>query len=322
MITRIVRLALTAGLALAAATAGAAVKTHFSQPTSGDWRLDPRSGEPGSVQLELHREWSNGTSHGNSTNSFDVRRENLPGIQGDDWTAGNANVRFDLVRDAGTLHFDGTMRHGRGMGDFTFEPDSRFQDELERAGFRDIEPEDMMRLALHDIDRSWVRGFDGRHMTLDDLVRFKVHDVSPAFVKTMAAGGYRDLSGDDLVRLKVHQVDPEFVRQLGQLGYDRPSADDLVRLKVHGVDADYIRDLLSLASPKPTVDDMIRLHVHGVEAAYVRDMRDVGYDRLAADDLVRLKVHGVTPALARRAKSRFRDVSVDDLIRLKVRGEL
>ena len=290
--------------------------------TRGEWEIQ-RSNDSGGdkVQLRLHHEWHNGSGTHAHSSSFDVSRDQL-GISREDWRAGRANVTFDLTRDAGTVHFEGTLQHGEGSGDYEFEANPRFRDELTRAGIRDVEDEDLMRLAIHDVDRSWVRGFAGRDLTVDDLVRFKVHDVSPEFVRAMSTGGYRNLSGDDLVRFKVHGIEPEFVQELGSLGYDRPSPDDLVRLKVHGVEPSYIRELMSIASPKPSVDDVIRLHVHGVEASFARDFRSAGFDELAADDLVRLKVHGVTPELAKRAKSRYRDVTVDDLIRLKVHGEL
>ena len=323
MRVRMIQPWLAVSLALALLGAGspaAARRDTEADLTNGDWTVK-RSKESDKVQLQLRREWSKGGDHSSYSYSSDIARSEL-GISREEWQAGRAEVSFDLARDAGTLHFEGTLRHGEGEGGYGFEPNPRFRDELARAGFREISDYDMMRLALQDIDRDWVRGFAGRNLSLDDLVRFKVHGVTPEFVKAMKAGGYRDLSGDDLVRFKVHGVEPEFVQELGDLGYDRPSPDDLVRLKVHGVEPQYIRELLTIASPKPSMDDVIRLHVHGVEATYARDFRSAGFDDLAADDLVRLKVHGVTPALAKRAKSRYRDVTVDDLIRLKLHGEL
>ena len=300
----------------------AAGSSSDPDPTRGEWEIQ-RSNDLGGdkVKLRLHHEWSKGGDQSNMSYSSDIARDRLD-ISSGEWKASRADVSFDWTRDAGTVHFQGTLRHGEGSGDYEFEPDPRFRDELTRAGFREVDDYQMMRLAFHDIDRSWVRGFAGRDLSLDDLVRFKVHDVSPDFVRAMSSGGYRGLSADDLVRFKVHGVEPRFVQELGDLGYDRPSPDDLIRLKVHGVEPSYIRELMAVASPKPSVDDVIRLHVHGVEASFARDFRSAGFDGLAADDLVRLKVHGVTPELAKRAKSRYRDVTVDDLIRLKVHGEL
>lgn len=310
------------GLMLVVSLTAAAKTRDSSSPAEGDWKIEPQQGESGKIQFQLHREWTNENGHSVVSSSFDLRREDLSGLRREDWTSDHADVAFDLVRDAGTVHCQGVMRHGRGIGEYTFEPDARFAEEVERAGYGTPTPDEMMRFAIHDVDRTYLRGFQGRHDRIEDLIRFKVHDVTPAFVNTMSAGGYRDLSADDIVRFKVHGVDPSFVRELGGLGYDRPSPDDLVRLKVHGVSADYIRDLLALASPKPSMDDMIRMHIHGVEASYVKELRDAGFDRLPADDLVRLKVHGVSPGEARRARSRDRASTVDDVIRLKVRGEL
>jgi hypothetical protein len=208
----------------------AAGSSSDPDPTHGEWEIQ-RSQDSGDdqVQLRLHHEWHNGSGTHNHSSSFDVARDQL-GISRADWQAGRANVAFDLTRDAGTVHLKGTLQHGVGSGEYEFEANPRFRDELSRAGIRNVEDEDLMRLAIHDIDRSWVRGFAGRDLTVDDLVRFKVHDVSPEFVRAMSTGGYRDLTGDDLVRFKVHGVEPRFVQELGDLGYDRPSPDDLIRL--------------------------------------------------------------------------------------------
>ena len=319
---RALRRACTWGLVMGLATLGSARFSSGSpSATQGEWKLEPTD-RPGQVQMELHSSWQNGSSQGSSTNSFGIAKSDLFGRGSSD----GHDVDFSLVRDAGRLHFRGELRqHGeRGSGEYTFEPDPAFTAELERMGFRRVQPDDLMRLCLHDIGREWIRGFSRQadRLTVDDLVRFKVHDVSPAFVDAMAASGYRDLSADDLVRLKVHDVSIDYVRTLGNLGYDRPSADDLVRLKVHGVEPSYVRELLALADPRPSIDDMVRLHVHGVEPGYVREFRSLGYERLAADDLVRLKVHGVSPSDARRARARYGEISADELIRLKTRGAI
>src|SRR5262249_49789244 len=218
------RAALACGLLLVPAlTLTAIAKTHDPSAdfTQGDWKIDSGySDDPAKVQLQLHSEWSDGRGdHSNISSSFDLNRADLAGLKREDWNADHADVAFELVRDAGTIHFQGVMRHGRGLGEYTFEANQKFADELEHAGFESPTSGELMRLVIHDIDRAWLRGFDGRHMSIDDVVRFKVHGVTPQFVNTMAAGGYRDMSADDLVRLKVHSVDPQFVPRPSGLGH-------------------------------------------------------------------------------------------------------
>jgi hypothetical protein len=289
--------------------------------TTGEWRVSPEA-DRGYVKLELRREWRSSKGNGRSIHSFDIRREELAGLSPGDWT-GSGEVDFIVTRDAGRMRFEGTMRRGRGSGTYAFEPNSAFRAQLARDGFRDVTDDDLMRLALHDIGREWIRGFDhGDRLALDDIIRFKLHDVSPEYVNALLVSGYRGIGPDEIVRFKVHGIDADYVRALAVLGSDGPSPDELVRLKVHGVTPDYVRDMRALASPPPGVEDIVRMHVHGVQPEFVRGMMSAGYGRLGPEALVRLKVSGVTASDARRARTRFGELSVEELIRLKHRGQI
>lgn len=314
------------GLSVPVGGTGTKGKTERISMTTGSWSIDPDGHkDKGQVQLELRREWrteKGGT--GRAIHSFGIAREQLSGLSPDDWTARDADVRFTLDRDAGRVRFEGTMRRGRGSGTYSFEPSAAFRSELKRGGFREVTDDDLLRLVLHDIGREWIGGFDGRgdRLTLDDIVRFKVHGVTPEYFASLTVGGYRALTPDDIVRFKVHGVDAEYVSALADLGVSRPSPDELVRLKLHGVDTEYVREMLLLASPKPDVDDMVRMHIHGVEPEFVRGLRSAGYGPLGSEELVRLKVNGVSTSDARRARTRYGNLSVEELIRLKHRGQI
>ena len=46
----------------------------------------------------------------------------------------------------------------------------------------------------------------GYHPSPEDIVRFRIHGVSPELVKTLTTLGYRNLSGEDLVRFRLEPL--------------------------------------------------------------------------------------------------------------------
>jgi hypothetical protein len=60
--------------------------------------------------------------------------------------------------------------------------------------------------------------------------------ITPAFIGSFAAAGFRNLPVDTLVQLKALDVTPDFVRSLERHGLHARSADDLVKLKIAGLE--------------------------------------------------------------------------------------
>ncbi|MCI0571142.1 MAG: 4-hydroxy-3-methylbut-2-enyl diphosphate reductase, partial [Myxococcaceae bacterium] len=55
--------------------------------------------------------------------------------------------------------------------------------------------------------------------------------------------GFRDIEREQLVTFRIHGVTPAFIREMRELGYENISADDLVQLRIHGVDSKFVRAL-------------------------------------------------------------------------------
>ena len=52
----------------------------------------------------------------------------------------------------------------------------------------------------------------------------------------MPGPGYRNLRADQLVSLRIHEVTPAFVRDMAAAGHKRLTPEQLVALRIHGVD--------------------------------------------------------------------------------------
>jgi len=138
-------------------------------------------------------------------------------------------VLFRLAREAGTITFEGSFRHGDGAGQFSFEPNRGYIDSLRATGVA-------FELKRHS----------KKNQTEEELLfTLAQFDVSTAFIRSMQAEGYRETL-DMYFQMRLHGVTPDFVRQLKEEGYSNLPAKKLVALKIHGVDINFIRQMNSI----------------------------------------------------------------------------
>ena len=117
-------------------------------------------------------------------------------------------VGFELHRKAGTIRFDGSVRDARGRGRYEFTPHDGFKRALEKMGFRGLESERLLTIALHDISLQDVR-----------------------YLERAVAG---TLTTADLVKLLEYGVDPDFVRRAIEERGELMSVPELIRLRTGG----------------------------------------------------------------------------------------
>jgi len=192
--------------------------------------------------------------------SFPVALTDLKGLTAEQTRGARADVRFDLVRDAGTIACEGRFDNGDGAGHFTFTPNPEYLEEMRKQGYDGIDEEKAFSLAMHDVSRQFIR----------DLTSL----------------GYPRLSLDDLVNLRIHGAGPDFIRELQGLGYAHPSVDELVNLRIHGASPAYIRELKGLGYERLAVDELVNLRIHGASAEFIRALKELGYEKLDPDGLV------------------------------------
>src|SRR5262249_42243466 len=132
-------------------------------------------------------------------------------------------VKFEMIRDAGTIHFTGTFTDGDGVGRFTFEPNRNYIATLRSLGVSGdaADDDEMFSLTMSDVSAAFIREMQslGYRENLDQYVAFRIHGVSAQFVRDLRALGYDKLSADQLVAFRIHGVLPQFIRELKDLGY-------------------------------------------------------------------------------------------------------
>ena len=95
-----------------------------------------------------------------------------------------------------------------------------------------------------------------------DLVQFKIHGVTPEYLKGLKDAGYGSLPESQITELKIHGVSTDFMRQAGGLGYHF-RAQDLTELRIHGVDAAYLKRLQDSGMRNLWVEQITKLKIHG-----------------------------------------------------------
>lgn len=258
-------------------------------PVNGQWMIDGPAVD-GKVQLTLHGR----RDHGSFTNSSALPLDALRGLAPAALASAGGPVRFEIVRDAGTLACQGYFNNGDGSGSFTFSPNPRFVSEMQAQGFQDLTPDTVFAMAVHDVSLAWVRELRGlglNQLNTHQLLAMRIHGVSADFIRELKALGYQNLAADQLVAMRIHGVTAEFARGLKDAGYEA-STDQMVAMRIHGAGLDFIKEIKALGY-SPSIDQLIAMRIHGVSPEFIRNLQGRGMKQLSVDQLVSMKIHGI-----------------------------
>jgi hypothetical protein len=162
-------------------------------------------------------------------------------------------------------------------------------------------------------DPSPAKAEASRNLTAEELVDFRIHGVTPDFIREIEAVGYTQASTATLLSLRVHGVSADYLRRINEAFGERISLDTAVDLRIHGVGPDFVREM-SRVFGKLSPDAARSLRNHGVSPDYVARFREQGYP-LSADEAITLRNHGVSPSAATEfVKMGLPKPSLDDLL--------
>jgi hypothetical protein len=231
-------------------------------------------------------------------------------------------ITFALRREPGTFTFEGRGSLDRAAGWYGFTGNQDFRQQLEKLGFRDVDPKALFVFALDDLTVAEVRQLQQLvSNTLDtaELVRMINHGAGFSYVQAMTGLGFKNLTSDQYRRARDHGVSESYVREMADLGMKLP-LEDLIRTRDHGVSAEYVREMRS-AGFTVSHDELVRARDHGVTAEFLRRMRDFGYDKLSLDEYIRMRDHGVTPDYVQSMRELgYTNLTANELVRMRDHG--
>lgn len=258
------------------------------QAYSGQWLIDAKpQAEKVHLNLRYRRsEKKDGSEPDfNNSTSFDIPIAQLSGLTPPQiMSAAGGQVKFQLVRDAGTVDCEGWFKEGHGAGHFVFTPNAGFAAELTKRGYAAPTVEQQFMMAFHGVDLNLIeelriQGF--KQPTTSLLVRMGTHGVRLNYMKELHGLGYRVKSAEELIRMVDHGVSLRYIRNLAALGYERLSPEELVRAADHGVSS----------YENVPVEQLIKLVDHGVSISFIEKARAAGHKDL--DQMIYLHNHGI-----------------------------
>jgi hypothetical protein len=123
------------------------------------------------------------------------------------------------------------------------------------------------------------------------LMAFKIHGVTPSFIKEFKDMGFSNLSADNLIAFKIHGVKPSDVKKFKDLGFKDMNNDQLIAFQIHGVTPEFIKSIQNLGFKDIDADELIAFKIHGVTPQYIQQLKDKGYE-LDAENILNKKIRG------------------------------
>ncbi len=110
--------------------------------------------------------------------------------------------------------------------------------ELRSAGFEALSAEEVVDAKIHNVNTRFIkemRDMGYKQETLEDLMNASIHNVTSNYVKSLRSEGL-DLNLEEVVEFKIHGISAAFIRQIKGMGMENLTADDYLELKIMGID--------------------------------------------------------------------------------------
>jgi hypothetical protein len=310
----------------------------------GTWTAELSKDQSGKLQFRLTCSQDAG-SMGHPLSLSELQGLDPAAIQGK-----HAPVKFSLVREAGSLQFQGVFHEGAGDGEFTFTANQEFLSAMKQMGYPQAS-EKAFTLASIDVTRAYVLelralGFrpdldqviearvfnvnrdqvDGlkaagvRALELGNLVQYRIFNVTPEYIQQMRAS-FPGISLEKMTEMRIHHVTAEFRSEMSRLGYSGLSVDQLIAFRIHNVTPDYIQQMDKLGLNKLEADQLVQLRIFNVNASQVEDLAKEGYKNLSAQDLVNFRIHRIDSEFIETVKKAgYPHPTPDELVGFRIMG--
>jgi beta-lactamase regulating signal transducer with metallopeptidase domain/predicted metallopeptidase len=157
-------------------------------------------------------------------------------------------------------------------------------------------------------------------MTVDTIIKMKMHGVTPEFVESMRRAGFGNLSVEELVKLRMHGIGEGYIKETQKASNEKLSIEDLIQLKIFGVTPEYAKEMKSAGYDLP-LKSLKKMRMFGITPGYIETIRKLGYTNLTAEQLTKLKMHGVSEGYLKEMRDAgFSNLNVEEITRMRMFG--
>lgn len=258
-----------------------------------------------------------------------------------------ANGDFKLVREAGTMNFNGKFDGNTGSGHYKFAANTEFTKYLQSQGISDIEKNDELAFFMINLKKSYVtmmhrQGY--KNLSKGDLIATAALGVDEPYIVSLKQNGFPGITEQELITGKAMGINGAYIGEIRKAGYPKVSFEKLVSFKAQGITGDYISKFKTArgsnrsATAKGTspankihnqafkqdeednADDMIAYKALGVDDGYINGLKNAGLTNISSSDLTGMKAVGVTPEYVQSFKTAGYTMSSDDYLSMKALG--
>jgi len=199
-----------------------------------------------------------------------------------------------------------------------------FIGDLADAGYPNLTADQLIAFKIHGVTPEYIRQLRAvgvADLTPDELVAFRIHGAGPEEIAELQSAGLGKLKPDQIVAARIHGVTPEYAKRMKSLGFGEVSIDQLIATKIHDITPEFANEIKALGLTGMTIDELIAFRIHGVDAAKVKEIASLGLGTPVPDQVVAMAIHGITPEFVRSLKDAgLTKLSYDDVIRARIRG--
>ena len=210
--------------------------------------------------------------------------------------------------------------------------DKNYVADIKKVGYDNISIEQLISFKAQHITGEYIKNLreaksktgkndDKSLPNADEITAYKAMDITPEFIKSFEAIGYKNISSSDLTAMKATGVTPEFIKSFESAGYQNESINEFISLKSLKVTPEFIKSFQSVGINHISLSEITGVKAVGITPEYIKSFQSLGFKSDDINHYVPLKSLGITPEYIDGFKKLgFTNISLEELPGLKAMG--
>jgi hypothetical protein len=232
------------------------------------------------------------------------------------------NLRFQIVREAGTFECEGYFRDGKGAGFWTFTPSQNFISAMRSRGYGNLTEDNLFAAAIANVSVKMIedlKSFGYDRLSFDQLFRAGAFRVTPEFIRAWRSAGFNNLSFEKLVNLGTFNVTPVYLNEIKAAGYEDVTLEELTQARTFGATTGFIQLWRTAGFKDISLEEVTELATFKVTPEYLNEIKSSGFPQITPHESVQLRIHSINSDYIKRVRARgFPNVTLDELVNLRL----